>query len=79
MITPIGLDHIEWLGDTLEDIALAKAGIIHKGATLICAAQPAEAMAPILRHVRRGRRHGRPGGQRVRRHCGEPSPSAGRC
>ncbi len=33
VITPIGLDHTEWLGDTLEDIALAKAGIIHKGAT----------------------------------------------
>jgi dihydrofolate synthase/folylpolyglutamate synthase len=49
-ITPIGLDHTEWLGDTLADIALAKAGIVHKGATLICAAQPPEAMEPILRH-----------------------------
>jgi len=51
VITPIGLDHQEWLGDTLEDIALAKVGIVHKGATLICAAQPDEAMRPILRHV----------------------------
>lgn len=50
VITPIGLDHTEWLGDTLEDIALAKVGIVHKGATLICAAQPDEAMEPILRH-----------------------------
>jgi dihydrofolate synthase/folylpolyglutamate synthase len=50
VITPIGLDHMEWLGDTLEDIALAKVGIVYKGATLICAAQPAEAMEPILRH-----------------------------
>ncbi len=48
VITPIGLDHTEWLGDTIEDIATAKAGIIHAGATLICAAQPAEAMRPIL-------------------------------
>jgi dihydrofolate synthase/folylpolyglutamate synthase len=48
VITPIGLDHTEWLGDTVEDIALAKAGIVHKGATLICAAQPEEAMRPIL-------------------------------
>ncbi|MEV4137827.1 folylpolyglutamate synthase/dihydrofolate synthase family protein [Dactylosporangium sp. NPDC049742] len=48
VITPIGLDHTEWLGDTIEDIALAKAGIVHKGATLICAAQPDEAMRPIL-------------------------------
>jgi dihydrofolate synthase / folylpolyglutamate synthase len=48
VITPIGLDHMEWLGDTVEEIALAKAGIVHSGATLICAAQPLEAMAPIL-------------------------------
>lgn len=50
VITPIGLDHTEWLGDTIEDIALAKVGIVHPGATLICAAQPDEAMDPILRH-----------------------------
>jgi dihydrofolate synthase/folylpolyglutamate synthase len=49
VITPIGLDHMEWLGDTIEDIAWAKAGIVHKGSTLICAAQPDEAMRPILR------------------------------
>jgi dihydrofolate synthase/folylpolyglutamate synthase len=49
VITPIGLDHMEWLGDTVADIAWAKAGVVHKGATLICAAQPDEAMEPILR------------------------------
>lgn len=48
VITPIGLDHTEWLGDTIEDIALAKSGIVHEGATLICALQPEEAMEPIL-------------------------------
>jgi dihydrofolate synthase/folylpolyglutamate synthase len=48
VITPIGLDHTEWLGDTIEDIALAKAGIIHKGATVIAAAQEEEAARPIL-------------------------------
>jgi dihydrofolate synthase/folylpolyglutamate synthase len=48
VITPIGLDHTEWLGDTVEDIALAKAGIVPSGATLICAIQPPEAMRPIL-------------------------------
>jgi dihydrofolate synthase / folylpolyglutamate synthase len=48
VITPIGLDHTEWLGDTLQDIALAKAGIIHKGATVVTAAQPEEAAEPIL-------------------------------
>jgi dihydrofolate synthase/folylpolyglutamate synthase len=48
VITPIGLDHTEWLGDTMEDIAAAKAGIVHSGATVICALQPVDAMAPIL-------------------------------
>ncbi|HET8682625.1 MAG TPA: Mur ligase family protein, partial [Micromonosporaceae bacterium] len=47
VLTPIGLDHTRWLGDTIEDIALAKAGIIHNGATVICAAQPEEALRPI--------------------------------
>jgi dihydrofolate synthase / folylpolyglutamate synthase len=48
VMTPIGLDHTEWLGDTIEDIAWAKAGIIHKGATVISAVQTEEAMRPIL-------------------------------
>ncbi|MET8123110.1 folylpolyglutamate synthase/dihydrofolate synthase family protein [Micromonospora sp. NPDC005189] len=48
VITPIGLDHTEWLGDTLQDIALAKAGIIHAGATVIAAAQEEEAARPLL-------------------------------
>jgi len=48
IITPIGLDHTEWLGETIEEIATAKAGIVHSGATLICAAQPDEALGPIL-------------------------------
>ena len=48
VITPIGLDHTEWLGDRISDIADAKAGIIHKGATVITAAQEDEAARPIL-------------------------------
>ncbi|MGC5323761.1 bifunctional folylpolyglutamate synthase/dihydrofolate synthase [Micromonospora arida] len=48
VITPIGLDHTEWLGDTIQDIALAKAGIIHPGATVISAAQEEEAAGPLL-------------------------------
>ncbi|BCB79409.1 folylpolyglutamate synthase/dihydrofolate synthase family protein [Phytohabitans flavus] len=48
VITPIGLDHTEWLGDTIEDIAYAKSGIIHKGATVIAAAQEEDAARPIL-------------------------------
>jgi dihydrofolate synthase/folylpolyglutamate synthase len=48
VITPIGLDHTEWLGDTVEAIATAKAGIVFAGATLISATQPTDAMGPIL-------------------------------
>jgi dihydrofolate synthase/folylpolyglutamate synthase len=48
VITPIGLDHTEWLGDTVEDIATAKAGIIYSGATVILAAQPEQAVRPLL-------------------------------
>lgn len=48
VITPIGLDHTDLLGDTLEEIAAAKVGIVHQGATLICAAQPPEAMSAIM-------------------------------
>jgi dihydrofolate synthase/folylpolyglutamate synthase len=49
VITPIGLDHTEWLGDTVEEIATAKAGIIHSGATLVLADQLPEAVNPVLR------------------------------
>ena len=48
VITPIGLDHTEWLGDTVVDIAAAKAGIIHSGATVVCATQPEAAVRPLL-------------------------------
>ncbi|MDP9791490.1 dihydrofolate synthase/folylpolyglutamate synthase [Catenuloplanes nepalensis] len=48
VITPIGLDHQEFLGDTIEDIALAKSGIIHPGSTVITAVQDEEAARPLL-------------------------------
>ena len=48
VLTPIGLDHTEWLGDTIEDIAWHKVGIIHQGATVVTALQNEEAMRPIL-------------------------------
>jgi dihydrofolate synthase/folylpolyglutamate synthase len=48
VITPIGLDHMEWLGDTVHDIAVAKSGIIYPGSTVVCAVQPEEALEPIL-------------------------------
>jgi dihydrofolate synthase/folylpolyglutamate synthase len=48
VITPIGLDHTELLGDTLEAIAIEKAGIVHNGTSLVCALQDPEAMRPIV-------------------------------
>jgi dihydrofolate synthase/folylpolyglutamate synthase len=48
VITPIGLDHVEFLGDTVHDIAEHKAGIVYSGATLIMARQEEEAAEAIL-------------------------------
>ena len=36
VITNIGLEHTEYLGDTLEQIAVAKAGIIKPGCNAVC-------------------------------------------
>ena len=51
VITPIGLDHTEWLGDRLSDIAHTKAGIVHKGSTLVTARQEPEALEPLIRRT----------------------------
>lgn len=40
VITPVGRDHGTWLGDSLEEIAANKAGIIKDGSTLVTAVQP---------------------------------------
>ncbi len=37
LVTRIGLDHQDWLGDTLEQIAIEKAGIYRSGKAAICA------------------------------------------
>lgn len=39
VVTPIGLDHMQWLGDTLELIAAEKAGIFVAGKPVISAPQ----------------------------------------
>ncbi|HEU4666915.1 MAG TPA: folylpolyglutamate synthase/dihydrofolate synthase family protein [Arthrobacter sp.] len=48
VITPISLDHTDLLGDTTEDIAHEKAGIIKPGGYLISAAQPLDAAQVLL-------------------------------
>lgn len=49
VITSIGLDHQQYLGDTLEAIAFEKAGIIKTGMTMITGALPVPAMTTIRR------------------------------
>ena len=39
-ITSIGMDHCEWLGDTIEEIAYAKAGIIKEGRPVVMGRLP---------------------------------------
>jgi dihydrofolate synthase/folylpolyglutamate synthase len=43
VITSIGFDHEEWLGNTLAEIASEKAGIIKQGTPVVCAPQEPEA------------------------------------
>ena len=46
-ITSIGLDHQDYLGDTIESIAFEKAGIIKPGMTVIAGTMPDEARRVI--------------------------------
>lgn len=39
VITPIGLDHTQWLGDTIEQVAREKAGILVPGKPAVCSPQ----------------------------------------
>ena len=47
VITSIGLDHTEILGDTIQKIAREKCGIIKSGSAVVTASQSAEAMSEI--------------------------------
>jgi dihydrofolate synthase/folylpolyglutamate synthase len=47
VITPIGLDHMQFLGDTIEAIAAEKADIVHPGAILVTGPQPVAAV-PVI-------------------------------
>ena len=51
VVTPIGLDHTQYLGDTVVGIAAEKAGIIKPDAIAVLAAQPAEAAGELLRRA----------------------------
>ena len=47
VITPVSIDHVQFLGDTLEAIAAEKAGILKRGVPAVIGPQIAEALAVI--------------------------------
>ena len=51
VITPIGLDHQEYLGNTITEIARTKSGIIKPESHVVMAAQPAEAATVLTAKV----------------------------
>ncbi len=51
VITPVSIDHVEFLGDTLAKIAFEKAGILKKGAPAIVSWQELEAQDVIERQA----------------------------
>ncbi len=55
VITPISMDHLEFLGDTLGKIAAEKAGIIKRGVPVVCAEQAPEAADVIEQTAKRAR------------------------
>ncbi|NWG70516.1 MAG: bifunctional folylpolyglutamate synthase/dihydrofolate synthase [Parvularculaceae bacterium] len=52
-ITPIALDHQQFLGETLAEIAAEKAGILREGAPAVVGPQTPEAMQVVAAHAAR--------------------------
>lgn len=55
VITPIGMDHQQWLGDTLADIAREKAGIFVEGKPAVSSPQEQEARAVLEKEANQRR------------------------
>jgi dihydrofolate synthase/folylpolyglutamate synthase len=51
VVTPVAIDHTRYLGDTIEEIAAEKAGIIKPGAVAVIAQQPVAAAEVLLRRA----------------------------
>jgi dihydrofolate synthase/folylpolyglutamate synthase len=51
VVTPISIDHVRYLGNTVTAIATDKAGIIKPGAVAILAQQPVDAAEALLHRV----------------------------
>ncbi len=52
ILTPVSLDHQQWLGNTLREIATEKAGILKPGVPAVICPQTPEAEEVFLHHAR---------------------------
>ena len=50
-ISPVSVDHVQFLGDTIEEIAFEKAGILKPGVPAVIGPQAPEALAVIARRA----------------------------
>ncbi|HEY0289700.1 MAG TPA: bifunctional tetrahydrofolate synthase/dihydrofolate synthase [Pseudomonas sp.] len=50
LVTSIGIDHVDWLGDTRESVAFEKAGIFREGRPALCG--DLDPPAPLLERAR---------------------------
>ena len=55
VITPVSLDHADYLGDSIESVAAEKAGILKRGVRAVIGPQMPEALAVIERAAERVR------------------------
>src|SRR6202044_1639373 len=55
VVTPVSIDHRDFLGDTIEQIAAEKAGILKAGVPAVIASQARDALAVIERQAARVR------------------------
>jgi dihydrofolate synthase/folylpolyglutamate synthase len=53
VITPVSVDHVDFLGDSIDKIAAEKAGILKRGVPAFIAAQKRDALAVIERQAAR--------------------------
>jgi dihydrofolate synthase / folylpolyglutamate synthase len=51
VVTPVAIDHTAYLGETIEEIATEKAGIIKAGAVAVLARQPPDAERVLLQRA----------------------------
>jgi dihydrofolate synthase/folylpolyglutamate synthase len=53
LITPIGMDHTEYLGNTIRKIAAEKAGVIHRGAAVLTSNRDPAVLGVLRRRAAR--------------------------